>query len=82
MEASYEEIKAWLQNGKKQGATHLIVVCDTFEWEDYPVYVKPDENVHLVEYQYSEKNMQRVMEVYNLSKDLNTQLKQHRSFNY
>ena len=76
-----DDIRRWLENGKKKRVTHLIVVCDTFDYEDYPVYVHKNENVHEVEEQHS-KDMQRVMEVYKLSMDWDEQLNQKRSFNY
>jgi hypothetical protein len=60
----------------------MIVVCDTFDYEDYPVYVKPGEDVHKIASGYDRVNMQKVMEVYNLSMDRETQLNQHRAFNY
>ena len=49
------------------GATHMLIVCDTFSYEDYPVYVWANEDVNERILHYSQ-NMQRVMEVYNLSK--------------
>ena len=76
-----DDIKRWLERGKEEGATHLIVVCDTFDYDDYPVFVSPKENVHVVKNEYS-KDMQRVMEVYNLSMDWDEQLNETRSFNY
>ena len=40
MAATYEEIKGWLDEGRKRkDITHMIVVCDTWDHEDYPVYV-------------------------------------------
>ncbi len=82
MGTSREEIKGWLERGKEEGATHVIVVCDTFDWDDYPVMVKPSEKVREVADKYNHKNMQKVMEVYNLNMDLDEQLGQTRSFNF
>ncbi len=45
MTISRADIKRWFRNGKKNGATHMIVVCDTFDYEDYPVYVEKGESV-------------------------------------
>lgn len=39
MAANKEEIAKWLDDAKSSGATHLIMVCDTFDWGDYPVKV-------------------------------------------
>lgn len=76
-----EDIEMWLEDAPKN-TTHMIVVCDTFDWSDYPVYVKESEDVHAVVSKYDGPNMQKVMEVYNLKIDLKRQLKQYRSFNY
>lgn len=76
------DIQEWFEDGVEQGATHLIVVCDEFDYEDYPVYVMPGEKVHDKVSEYDAKSMQRVMEVYNLRMDMKRQLNEHRSFNY
>lgn len=82
MGTTKEDIKGWIKRGQDQGATHMIVVCDTFDWEDYPVYVMPAENAHEKYSQYNGPNMQKVMEVYNLSKDINKQVNQPRAFEF
>lgn len=82
MGTTQEDIRRWLERGKDQGATHLIVVCDTFDHDDYPVFVMPNENVRDKEAEYNGKNMQRIMEVYSLKMDWDKQLNQTRAFNY
>lgn len=77
-----EDITRWFHEGQEQGATHIIVVCDTFDWEDYPVYVASDEDVREKKAEHDGKDMQKVMEVYSLSLDLQAQLNEHRAFNY
>ena len=77
-----QDIREWLEEGQEQGATHVIVMCDTFEWSDYPVFVSPNEKVRKVEKKKKKGNMQKVMEVYNLSMDLNEQLNEFRAKNY
>lgn len=76
-----EDIKNWIDNAPK-GSTHMIIVCDTFAWEDYPVYIKKGENVKEIERGINGKSMQRVMEVYNLKKSIKKQLSKNRSFTY
>ncbi len=76
------EILRWLERGLKDGATHVIIVVDTFDHGDYPVYVFPNDDVRSMAKTYNNKNMQSVMEVYNLSMDLDEQLDEHRAFNY
>jgi len=81
MATTKEEIKQWLERGKNANATHIIIVCDTFDYEDYPVQVMPNENIQEKVNEYSNKSMQRIMEIYNLSLDIDEQLNQGRSFN-
>lgn len=74
MTTTVKEIREWLLQAKKEGATHMIVVCDTFDHDDYPVNVSRDEDVRKVHQKYDGVNMQRVMEVYNLRMDIEGQL--------
>jgi hypothetical protein len=82
MGTSKEDIREWIKEGQAQGATHMLVVCDTFDWDDYPVYVMPTEDVHNKYTHYNGPNMQKVMEVYNLNKDINKQVNEHRAFEF
>ena len=65
MSASIEDIKRWFHQAPEE-TTHMIVVCDEFDWTDYPVYVSEKANVHDVYLEYSHKPMQRIMEVYKM----------------
>lgn len=77
-----EEIRDWLKTGIQKNATHVIIMCDTFDHEDYPVYISKDQDIKQeYEKRANGTNMQRVMEVYNLSMDIEEQLKEHRAFN-
>ena len=67
------DIRQWLKEAKEEH-THMIVVCDTFDHEDYPVFVTKDEDVYAKVAEYHERNMQRVIEVYDFSKDLELQI--------
>jgi len=78
---SRSDIERWLQRAKPKH-THMIVVCDSFSYEDYPVFVSNDKDVREVSQKYNEKNMQRIMEVYNLGMDIESQLNERRAFNY
>lgn len=79
---SYEMIQEWIIRGKDMGATHLIVACDGWDYDDYPVFVMPGEDARSKADEYNGKNMQSVMEVYNLSMDIQEQLNRHRCFEY
>lgn len=82
MSTSRDEIREWLARARKANATHMIVVCDTYDHEDYPIDVMPGQDVRQVYDQYNGPNMQRVMEIYNLSMDLEAQLLETRARNF
>ena len=82
MAASKQDIRKWLDEGKEQGATHVIVVCDTYDWDDYPVFVMPGEDVCRKSAEHDGPNMQRVMEVYALHLPIEDQMNEHRAFHY
>ena len=63
MAASAEDVGRWVEDGRTRGATHLISVCDTFDWDDYPVYVMPGENLEDKKKEYDSKSMQKINEV-------------------
>lgn len=77
-----DDIRKWLKEGKKKKATHTIIVCDTFDHDDYPVHVMPGEDVRKKSHEYTCKNMQRVMEVYSHALDHETQLAELRAFHF
>lgn len=76
MGTSRDDLRGWFIEGVELKATHMIVVCDTFDYSDYPVYVAPTENVREVEaaHQLSAGNMQRVVEIYRLDMDMDKQI--------
>lgn len=76
------EIARWFQEGVEQGATHMIIVCDTYDWEDFPVYVDPMEDVREKYAEHDGKNMEKVMEVYSLFQDMDAQLSERRAFHF
>ena len=75
-----QDIERWFDQGVSNGATHLIVVCDTFDHDDYPAYVARGTDFYTVYDNYNGKNMQRIMEVYDLAADKAAQLGEHRAF--
>ena len=79
---SVEIIKVWLKQAEKKGCTHLMVVCDDFDHSDYPVYIMPAMNVTKEYENKHRKNMSRVMEIYNLSMDIEKQLKEYRAVHF
>jgi hypothetical protein len=74
MAASLEDLKRWFADGKRQRCTHMIIVCDTFDWQDYPIYAKVADARQKYE-EHNGKNMQKVMEVYDLRLSMVKQMK-------
>jgi hypothetical protein len=71
------EIDVWFDNGIKKDAKFMLIVCDTFAYEDYPFYANTSDEC------MSKFNnpgaMQRVMEVYDLSADKSDQMQESRA---
>lgn len=80
MGTTKEEMGEWFDKGVSKGAAFMIVVCDTFDYEDYPVYLKEGVDVHEMLKEYGGKDMQRVMEVYSLKSSKEAQLAEKRAF--
>jgi hypothetical protein len=78
MAVKRERIEEWFDKGIADGRKYMIVLCDTFDWEDYPEYFDTQEAVR--EKTQSPGNMQKVMEVYDLTAQRDTQLLANRAF--
>ena len=59
----------------------MIVVCDTFDWNDYPVFSSADQFAEKHK-QHDDVNMQKIMEVYDLPLDPEVQIAEPRAFHY
>jgi hypothetical protein len=64
--ATKEDLERWAALGVERGATHLIVACDTFDYESYPVYAGPGDDVTRLAARFDGPNMQQVDEVIDL----------------
>lgn len=64
MPAMLSDITRWFDRGVADGASHMIIKCDTFDMADgdccYPVFVSASDDVRRVE----SENGDRTMEVY------------------
>lgn len=76
------DIAGWLQTAQTEGATHLMVVYDATKNRDYPISVKPGEEVSKRFEAYNDKPRSQVMEVYALHLDFDPQLDEFRSFHF
>lgn len=65
MATTAEDIKRWWKSAKKAKAKYMVVVCDSFDYEDYHVECMTAEEARRVVAHPGE--MQHVMEVYDMS---------------
>lgn len=77
MASTEAQRRAWCERGQRDGMTHMLVACDTFDWTDYPVYVRPVEQVQDILRAVEAVEMHRVMEVYDLRLPLEAQLQEY-----
>lgn len=84
MTTTVGEIRSWLTDAKKDGYTHVAIVCDTFDYEDYPVsiFATTEEDVRKHVAAASSGKMQKLMEVYALHLDFESQLSEPRAHHY
>lgn len=94
MATTREEIRAWLTDLYNPGYgeygftdkgikyTHMIVACDTWDYEDYPIYVRENEDVRKKASEINSDPFGRVMEVYSVNHPMDGQLAERRAFNY
>lgn len=80
MATTKEDIRRWLQRCNKDGCSHMAVMCDTFDWSNYPVGTYSEKEAR--ELYDKPGEMQKVIEVYDLSLDWDEQLSKHRVFNF
>lgn len=76
------DIAQWFERGINKRATHLLVACDTFDYEYYPIFAFSEQEARE---KYASKhghNLQKIMEVYNLKKDKEKQLNTQNNFEY
>lgn len=70
--ATKDDRRRWLsilyQN--KQKISHMLVVCDRYNYSDYPAYIWKTENVDDAIADYNSSSLQSVMEVYSSDLDI------------
>lgn len=64
-----QQLSAWSIQGTAHHNRYMLICCDTFNYDYYPVYVhrnKTASELRAEIMKYDGRNMQRVMEVYDL----------------
>ena len=63
MAATRKEVNEWIENAKNNNIKYIISVCDTFDWDDYPVYCKNLKELKSKYPAFNKVNMQRINEI-------------------
>lgn len=74
------EIRAWFNDGKLMRASFMVIVHDGLNIVDYPIFVDEPNEVKDTLKDVSKAPMQRLLEVYNLNEDRDTQLAEVRAW--
>ena len=67
-----KHIKEWFDNGVGDNQRWMVIICDTFDYEDFPSYfdeTQVKECRECIRSAQHGENMQNLMEVYDLSMD-------------
>lgn len=78
MKNTGELIDIWLAEAKKQKASHLIMACDTFNYENYPIFAHGKKDCQEKVRKHNGQNMQRVDAVYNMRRSIKNQRAEER----
>jgi hypothetical protein len=85
MTATMMDIEGWLAEGQEKGATHVVVVHDTYDHDNFPLYIMPGENARdvfnkkYVEGRSPTSASYGADECYDLRMDIDAQLQEHRA---
>lgn len=69
MAASRTDVDRWIKTAIQQKCSYIISVCDTYDYDDYPVYCKDLSEVHEKSNRYNGTNMQRINEIIRINQD-------------
>lgn len=81
MAARKSTLREWFEKGVERGKTHMVVFCDTFDFEDFPVYCESAEAAREI-HEAPRASMETIEEIYNLSGDMEEQLATRRCFEF
>lgn len=82
--AGKNEIREWFQEGTAKGYEYMLVVYDRMEYpdnSDSPYYAADEESAWNMLFDFRRDSMCEVMEIYDLSRDMEEQLAEKRAWN-
>ncbi len=63
MAASRNDVDRWISIARENKSEFIISICDTWDYEDYPVYCDDIEELRKRYTEYAAKDMQKINEV-------------------
>lgn len=72
-----EDLEEFIELWEESGSRYMVIICDTFDYEDYPVFCDAEECQEKID---NPGTMQRVMEVYDNQVDLDIQREEDRAW--
>ena len=64
----------WFQTGREQGATHLLVILDTVDYEYFPIYVFHGQDIESEKQAYNRMSRIQIHATFDLSQDIEDKL--------
>ncbi len=69
MAATRDDVNRWIDTAKSKGCKFIISVCDTFDWDDFPVYIKDLNELILRVDNYDGVDMKKINEIIRINDD-------------
>lgn len=81
--ATKNDLTRWFYAGVVDGYKRMVIWCDTFDYSDYPEYTNlTGDDLREMVGKENGKNMKSLMEVYDLTMDIDDQMNVRRAYNY
>lgn len=69
MVATRNDVDRWIKEAIKNKMKFIISVCDTFEWDDFPIYCKDEEELRNEYPKHDGENMETINEIIKIEGD-------------
>jgi hypothetical protein len=70
MAATKQDVDNWIKRAKSEGYKYIISVCDTWDYDDYPVFCKDELEMEKEKIKHNNVNMQRINEIIKIDNDI------------
>jgi hypothetical protein len=69
MAVGREDVDRWIKTAKEKKCQFIISVCDTFDWDDFPVYCKDKNDLIMTYERYDGVDMLKINEIIQIIDD-------------